>query len=32
LFAMLNIQIEGLRAFAQSLSNAGLGWMRDCKT
>ena len=27
----LNVQIEGLRAFAQSRSNAELGWMRDCK-
>ena len=27
-----NVQIEGLRAFAQSLSNAGLGWFLDCKT
>ena len=27
---MPNVQIEGLRAFAQSLSNAGLGWMCDC--
>jgi len=30
--AFPNVQIEGLRAFEQSLSNAELGWMLDCKT
>ena len=28
-FVTPNVQIEGLRAFAQSLSNAGLGKMND---
>ena len=27
-----NVQIEGQPASGLSLSNAGLGWMRDCKT